>query len=233
MTITRYNPLVQMTTRGVKPVMGQHERGEYVSYESHQKEMSRLQSQIDALVEVQKRKILEPIENMLSIELVNMATQATIPVYKVGKIDESVAKAVLERTNYRLMNSGVFSVAERVELDTIAATGGCVSEDAIKRRIEDSLVGALAVGESIHNAISMVSSYADNSLLCVKSNCKHFTAGERYPYEVDGGFHIIAGDNLVSDLEGEDAYLLDDRGAYFMMTDSHSGGENVAIFKKP
>lgn len=182
-------------------------RGGYVTYASHQAELHRLQSELDALKEGLKRKIFAPLEKAMMNALIKTAMTASKTVYTVNPCDKLTAERVRE----------------------------IMGEQIGAGSVEMSDLSNYESGFMTRHVLAMPDQKEDSyywSLLCVKSNCKYFTAGKRYDYEIREDDMVIVQDDFVSDLAIGDDYKLTEEGAYWMMTESHSHGESVAIFKK-
>lgn len=222
MSIQRYYPILVKNNDSASVRMAAHSNGTHVTYESHAEELRRVQSELDALKEGLKRQIFAPLEKAMMNALIKTAMAASETVYTVNPCNKLTAERVREVVESNI-ESGAISIAE----------GETFIRDAI---ISESLVkvGSITLGGGVMTMSQPEQKENSDawSLLCVKSNCKYFTAGKRYDYEIRADEMVIVQDDYVSDLAYGDDYELTDEGAYWMMTDSHSQGESVAIFKK-
>lgn len=245
MTIQRYSPTLA-GGRNKRAVMTTDTHGVYVTHASHQAEIDRLKRELDALKDGLKRQIFAPLEKAMMNALIKTVMQATQEVYTVNPCHKLTAERVREIMGSQI-REGVISLAESEEHGF--ATGGFVKQSEPGVRVGEMHLGGgvFSMSSGVDPAMTSeedgfatryvmaipIPEQRDSwSLLCVKSNCKYFTAGKRYDYEIRADEMVIVQDDFVSDLASGDDYELTDEGAYWMMTDSHSKGESVAIFKK-
>lgn len=225
------------TTAAMQP----HEHGEYVTYASHQAEMSRLQSRLDALELMQKQdffyhlqkglgKVAEQAVEEVVKELIKKATQTAIHLDPCKDLTSEMVKELCERMQNH--NGGMVMSIEEPEVNPHAG-GWFVGK-----------LGTMTLGDAYIKS-GVISQYdlkvgvktEPETLKCVKSDVIYFTPGWCYlvESEIENGNerYYLASDDHNTMLEGGGRWQLEDGGAYLCVRNHVTMGEVVAVFKKP
>ena len=240
--ITRYNPRTIASDDGLnRAVMTKESHGLYVTHASHQAEMSRLQSRLDALELMQKQdffyhlqkglgKVAEQAIEEVVKELIKKATQTAIHLDPCKDLTSEMVKELCERMQNH--NGGMVMSIEEPEVNPHAG-GWFVGK-----------LGTMTLGDAYIKG-GVISQYdlkvgvkdEPGTLKCVKSDVIYFTPGWYYfvEREIENGNerYYLTSDNHNTMLEGDSRWKLEDGGAYLCVRNHVTMGEIVAVFKKP
>lgn len=235
-TIKRYNPYVQSFFGFTTARMGDSKDGGYVTYESHQQKVDALQSRIDALESMQKRKDFDAMFDDVLNKVVDESVRKIMDEIK----DIQKPKFTIKTDGIQI-NTGTSAVKLGV-LDEIPSGHTYINDAVISGEIKSG-VGGWFLGDPV-NAFKVKPSEPKKhptayppALKCIKTETTSFTAGESYSYgyKVYGGESacFLSSDDFVSDLAEGERWELEDRGAYFATAQLTHDGKPFAIFKKP
>lgn len=230
-SIKRYAPYVTSLFGCTAARMGERSDGGYVTYESHRQKMNALQSRIDTLESMQKRKDFDDTLNDM--------------IVKIGKsIHKALDSEFSKKPKFTIKNDGI-----QINTGTSAVKLGALDEIKNGVYINDAVINAGSIKSGFGcwflgdpaNAFKVKSPEPKKqyqpALLCIKSVSDSFIAGESYPYgyTVSGKDKawFVSGDEFVSDLDSDDGWVLEDCGAYLATRERDSEWQPYSIFKKP
>ena len=234
--IERFTPELRMTVKSTEPVMVSQERGAYVTYAEHKSKMDALQSRIDALESMQKRKDFDTLFD----DVLNKVMDESIRKI-MDEIKDIQKPKFTIKTDGIQINTGTSAVKLGV-LDEIPSGHTYINDAVISGEIKSG-VGGWFLGDPVNSFKVKPSEPKKHptayppALKCIKTETTSFTAGESYSYgyKVYGGERdcFLSSDDFVSDLAEGERWELEDRGAYFATAQLTHDGKPFAIFKKP
>lgn len=230
MSIQRYYPEVKYTVRETRVNMAPHERGSYVTYESHIEELRRVQAELDALKAMQKSDFfyhLKPVfEKALEEAIAIVVKQASQSVFKVDA--EALIAADVGRWMEKHMN-------ERAGFATGSLFVGDVEVDFDnnKVKITDALIKSGVVTES---ELFSFPKARKNIVVCTSADeGSGFTIGKKYAFDRNEGNIIrICQDDFVSDLAEDDCWIASRRrnlvsGEFRYFLQGHTEGKRASF----
>lgn len=217
-------------------MMKRSDAGDYVSYASHQEEVQRLQSEMDALKQAQKSIIFESlssaIEKGLDDIIRGVLKQAVMKTYKVDPDLWRTAPARLAElmVDERCKSAGLILVDECMQdpatsMNYASVDGNPSIDLGVGLNCRSIIIDVDKAARHVANNVKTL------GLKCIKSEVDWFTAGKMYDFESRYDVIYVCQDNHVSDLDEHDQWITKDMGAYLAVT--YPGGSAAALFKKP
>lgn len=242
MSIQRYYPEVKYTVRETRINMAPHERGSYVTYESHIEELRRVQAELDALKAMQKSDFsyhMKPIIDKAFQEAVAIVARHMQPVFKVDT--EALIAADVGRWMEKHMN-------ERSGFATGSLFVGDIEVDfdSNKVKITDALIKSGVVtdcemtnsesGFMTRCVMAMPEARSANYVICTSADeGSGFTIGKKYAFDRNEGSVIrICQDDFVSDLAEDDCWIASRRrnlvtGEFRYFLQGHAEGKRASF----
>lgn len=240
-TIARYNvqAVVGKTSTPYTAPMVQRDDGKYVTYASHDEEMSRLQGRIDALELMQKddffyhaRPILDKCFTDAAAEVQRHLAMTKV---KIDPCNELVKKFIAEFGDLSLntTKAEMFMIEPGESfINDAHIEGGFVSR-CLTIPMGVNVKPGDAVAADMLSAAHAAKDANHRGLKCIKSDASYFTPGKSYDYEIRNDVYVVVQDDHVSDLGDGDGWQLEDSGAYLMMSYKWNGRDDEVLFAKP